>query len=73
MNKIIETVRKTGKGVFLQANGITCFNSLDGSDVAVWLTSQGYEVIGNRDTGKSGQAITACGICVSTNGYTHKV
>jgi len=58
---------------FLPREGITCFKSLDGSDVANWLTSIGETVVSNRDTGGHGEAVTESGFVVSTNGYVHKV
>ena len=72
MNPIIEQVRETGRGGFLPSYGETCFRTLDGIDVARWLEAQGYDVASNRDTGRNGEAITTCGIVVSTNGYVHK-
>jgi hypothetical protein len=60
-------------GTFLPSHGETCFRSLDGSDVALWLSRQGYEVTDFHDTGRNGQAITACGFVVSTNGYVSRL
>ena len=60
-------------GEFLAGYGETAFSTLDGSDVAAWLRSQGYTVIANGDTGRNGFAETACGWRVSTNGYVHRV
>ena len=56
-------------GTFIPSTNETCFRTLDGSDVAEWLTKQGYEVVDNYDTGRNGIAITKCGLAVSTNGY----
>jgi hypothetical protein len=58
---------------FLKSEGETCFRTLDGSDVAQWLKQNGYTVTSNRDTGRNGIAITACGFSVSTNGHVAKV
>lgn len=48
-------------------------NALDGSGVRKFLEARGYTVISNRDTGRNGEAVTACGFVVSTNGYVHRV
>lgn len=71
----IEAFRRSNKtGAFLfPTHGETCWRTLDGSDVAAWLTKIGYTVIKNRDTGRNGEATTACGLCVSTNGYFCRV
>ena len=61
------------EGRHLRSDGETCFNSLDGSDVAAWLKSKGYTVVSNGDTGRNGYAETACGWRVSTNGYVRRV
>jgi hypothetical protein len=61
------------EGRFIRSYGETCFNSLDGSDVAAWLQSKGYTVVSNGDTGRNGYAETACGWRVSTNGYVRRV
>jgi hypothetical protein len=42
---------------------------MDGTVVADWLRSIGETVISNRDTGRNGEASTASGYTVSTNGY----
>ncbi len=68
MNKLIEDARNAGSG-WLPSHGETCFRTLDASDVAAWLTAQGYTVISNMDTGRNGLAKTACGLSVSTNGH----
>ena len=60
-------------GRHIPQTGATCFLSLDGSDVAAWLTSNGYTVTDHHDTGRNGVAITACGYRVSTNGYVSRV
>lgn len=65
---IIESARVQGSG-WLPNAGETCFRTLDGSDVAEWLERHGYAVVSNRDTGRNGEATTACGMNVSTNGY----
>lgn len=57
---------------FLPSRGETCFNTLDGSDVAAWLRKNGHTVIGNYDTGRNGLAVTVGGVAVSTNGYVSK-
>lgn len=67
---IIERYAATGG--FLLASEAPCFRTLDGSDVAAWLVEAGYTVTGYRDTGRNGQAETACGLVVSTNGYITK-
>ena len=59
-------------GKFLPAEGETCFATLDGSDVATWLTNQGYRVIAHHDTGRNGIVITEDGYRVSTNGYVSR-
>ena len=53
---------------WLPSDGETCFRTLDGADVAAFLTRAGYTVVRNYDTGRNGQAETACGLIVSTNG-----
>lgn len=68
-NQIIEAAKETKSGFFLPSYGETSFRTRDGSDVAEWLTKNGYTVIANRDTGRNGLATTACGVNVSTNGY----
>ena len=60
---------KTG---FLPSSISDQFRSLDGADVAAWLASQGYKVLFHEDTGRNGEAVTACGWVVSTNGYCHR-
>lgn len=60
-------------GKFLPSVGETCFNSLDGEDVAVYLACQGYDIETWFDTGRNGIAITKCGYTVSTNGYVSTV
>ena len=71
MNNAIETARKTSTGFYLPSNGATCFRSLDATDVAEWLRSEGYEVVSNIDTGRNGLATTRCGVAVSSNGYVY--
>lgn len=68
MNDLIEQVKATGVGQYLP----DIFSTLDGSDVKTWLESQGYVVVSNRDTGRNGIAVTACGIEVSTNGFVSR-
>lgn len=58
---------------YLPAKGATLFASLDGSDVADYLTSLGFEIDLFADADLYGVAITKCGIAVSTNGYVHRV
>jgi hypothetical protein len=57
---------KTG---FLPNQVSANFRTLDGSCVRAYLEGLGYTVVSNRDTGRNGEATTACGITVSTNGY----
>ena len=57
---------------FIPQNVAYMGGSLDGSTVRAVLEANGYEVISNRDTGSNGEAVTACGFIVSTNGYVHK-
>ena len=63
---LIEDIRNS-----FRANGYLPmrFRTLDGSDVAEWLSRNGYDVIHNEDTGRNGLARTDCGAHVSTNGY----
>ena len=63
---------ETMVGRFLPPEGDTCFRSLDGKDVAAWVTSQGYIVEKYHDTGRNGLAITTRGFKVSTNGYVSR-
>ncbi len=49
------------------------FNTLNGSCVAKWLESRGYEVKSYTDTGNNGLAITTNGFAVSTNGFVYRV
>lgn len=42
---------------------------LDGVGCRRYLEHHGYEVVSNRDTGGHGEAVTACGLVLSTNGY----
>ena len=65
----IEDARATKQGFFLPSRGETCFKTVDGSDVAEWLTANGYVVKGYHDTRRNGLASTECGVNVSTNGY----
>ncbi len=69
MNNAIETARKTNTDFYLPSNGVTCFRSLDATDVAAWLRAEGYEVVSNIDTGRNGLATTRCGVAVSSNGH----
>jgi hypothetical protein len=46
---------------------------MDGTCVADWLRGIGETVVSNRDTGRNGEAVTASGYVVSTNGYVHRV
>jgi len=45
---------------------------MDGKSLANWLTKCGYTVEDHRDTGFNGVVELSNGICVSTNGWTHK-
>lgn len=47
-------------------------SDLDGRGCRSFLESLGYTVISNRDTGANGEAVTACGLVLSTNGYVHR-
>lgn len=69
MNTLIETARETKTSFYLPANNETCFRSLDGLDITLWLIAEGYDVHSNCDTGRNGLAYTACGVMVSSNGY----
>ena len=60
-------------GGFLPNRISAGFRTLDGSDVARWLDWNGYDVIGNWDTGTQGRAVTRCGLSVSTNGYVYRI
>jgi hypothetical protein len=58
------------EGKYIPQSGDTYIdNALDGSGVRKFLEQRGYKVISNRDTGRNGEAVTACGYCVSTNGH----
>jgi len=59
-------------GRFLPCEGETCFKSMDGSDVAIWLEKNGEPVLRFFDTGRNGLALTKSGYAVSTNGYVYK-
>jgi len=48
-------------------------SALDGSGVRQFLEAAGFQVASNRDTGRNGEAITVCGIVLSTNGYACKI
>ena len=56
----------------LPSDGETCFRTINGADVAAFLTRAGYTVISHRDTGRNGLAVTDCGLSVSTNGYVSR-
>lgn len=45
---------------------------MNGACVAEWLRNIGETVVSNRDTGRNGEAVTASGYVVSTNGYVHR-
>lgn len=45
--------------------------TLDGSDVAEYLESLGYNVVSFGDAGSHGMVILSNGVRVSTNGYAH--
>ncbi|KPV42681.1 hypothetical protein [Alicyclobacillus ferrooxydans] len=49
------------------------FADLDGTEAKRYLESKGFHVIRSYDTGRNGQAITECGLCLSTNGYLHQM
>jgi hypothetical protein len=53
---------------WLPSDGETCFRTLDGADVAAFLARAGFHVVKHYDTGRNGEAITECGLRVSTNG-----
>ena len=68
----MKTTHKIIPNQYLPGNISTNFRTLDGSDVAAWLTLQGYKVVKYYDTGYNGLAITECGLHVSTNGWVYK-
>lgn len=71
-NRIAHAAR-TAEGFYLPAEGETCFMTRDGSDAAAWLAAQGFEVLGNYDTGRNGLVFfKAEGVLMQTssNGYT---
>ena len=43
--------------------------TLDGSDVAAYMESIGFEVVGFKDTGRCGLVTLKNGVQISTNGY----
>jgi len=45
--------------------------NLDGSGCREFLEAYGYTVASNRDTGRNGEAVTSCGLVLSTNGYIY--
>jgi hypothetical protein len=45
---------------------------LDGSGCRKFLEAHGYKVVSNRDTGRNGEAVTECGLVLSTNGYIYR-
>jgi len=57
---------------FLPNEISSCFRSMDGSDVAEWLSFLGYKILKYYDTGRNGLVVTTCGYSVSTNGYVYK-
>lgn len=42
---------------------------LDGKEAKAFLYASGFNVVSNSDNGRYGEAITDCGISLSTNGY----
>lgn len=68
MNTIEHIEALAQSGGWLPMEGETCFKTLDGSDVAAFLKRLGFEIAGYCDNGGYGEALTACGIRVSTNG-----
>ncbi len=69
----VEYLASQPHGSFLPSSGETCFRTMDGSDVATFLTRLGFDVVENYDTGRNGLAVTACGIRCSTNGHISRV
>lgn len=45
---------------------------LNGTEARRFLESAGFHVVSNRDTGRNGEAVTDCGIVLSSNGYCHR-
>lgn len=54
---------------FLPSEGETCFNTMDGADVAAFLERMGEKVERHFDAGRNGWAVTESGYMVSTDGY----
>lgn len=61
------------RGAYLPASlGFSECRDLDGSEARRFLVSAGFTVLGNADKGTHGEAWTAEGVCLSTNGYCHR-
>lgn len=56
---------------FLSINTDQITYNLDGKGMADWLTSCGYTVLSNVDTGTCGLCTLSNGVKVSTNGYCY--
>ena len=74
MKATADTIRATANaGGFLPASvGFTSYIDLNGAAARRFLESAGFKVVSNRDTGRNGEAVTACGIVLSSNGYCHR-
>jgi hypothetical protein len=62
------------RGAFLPSSiGYRECADINGTEARRFLESAGFVVVSNRDTGRNGEAVTACGIALSTNGYCHRL
>lgn len=64
----LETVKKTGRGVFLPGDG---FDKIDAPMLDEYLTGLGYSVCRAEKHGSGQYALvaTSCGLRISRNGY----
>lgn len=68
----LETLIET-RGAFLPASaGFVEHADLDGQAAHLFLQGLGYSVLGHKDVGTNGEAYTACGVILSTNGYCRR-
>ena len=72
IEKVTMSQASKGVGIFVgEAQGYSHCADLDGEHAKKWLEGLGFEVVKNGDNGSYGYAVTACGLCLSTNGYIH--
>lgn len=71
-NQIAELADK-GSDLGAKDQSYKCYADLDGSEARRYLEEKGFEVVGNHDTGNNGEALTKCGVLLSTNGFVCRV